>query len=224
MEYNDFLHQTVQVFGTPFNLSIKKYREDITNTEVYRIRVIELDLSLMFKIDLSFTLELKNIIEDVCNHVILKIEEKIMGCFSSDYCTKELIVEKYFESFLYCHEGNLKTLDKTSLINNPNIILGRRRGHTQALVDFLSDPLYEDLIKETALVFPSRDLLRDFTARLPRDIFIKNIHRCYTNVDHLRGKKYSFFIFNNFSSIINEIPFYLRENPINKTHFTILGV
>ena len=101
MEYNDFLHQTVQVFGTPFNLSIKKYIEDITNIEVYIIRVIELDLSLMFKIDLSFTLELNNIIEEICNHVILKIEKKIMGCFSSDYCTKEVIVDKYFESFLY---------------------------------------------------------------------------------------------------------------------------
>lgn len=216
---------TIDISGITYNVIVNEYLDDRRILKCYRLEVTELSVFYNFSVDPFLHSKEEDFYPYLNYHLSYfkcQIELTLFNPSNYTYCTKELILEKYFESYIYSVKNRYQAINPDLILKNPNLILGRRKGHTQALVDFVTDTRNQEIIRDSFIVFPSLSLVEEFRSRLDEITRRRVSHNIITYAHHTRGRSSSFFIFNNYSLISDEIPQYMNQNPYVK-HFIVLG-
>lgn len=224
----DLRNISIEVYGRYYQVIVHEWKEYHRDLITYKLEVRELNIFYMFSIDslhflhLRESKELDSFITSHLSRFKVDIEQKVFNPNKYLHCTKELILEKYFESYLNSRETLYAPVDQTSILKNPNLILGRRKGHTQALVDFVTDVKNEEIVKDSFIVFPTYIQQNDFLLRLNEDVRQRVFSSLISESYQMRGQRKSFIIFNSYMGLSNRIPEFLY-NCSFKSHYIILG-
>jgi len=218
---------TISLYNIPFNIVTEKYQDHMYDRICVILKVRDTDIRFRFFISPE-VLNDQNIssLHTQLHYYFCKFKEEVRKILFNpseyNYCTPELILEKYFESYIYSknirYPRNLQ-----EILKNPNIICGRRKGHKTSLVALLENDLYLDIFKKTCIVFSTfgeRDLFLD---RLSPRAYLNYRNNCIAHTNEARGRYFSFFIFNNLSNIHPQIISYFQNYSTNNFHYIILG-
>lgn len=217
---------SINIYGKNYSIFISEYEDLLRDRKQYMFKITELNLVYYFSLDLF---SLSNFDDNVfyyhleyhLNCFKKEIEHNVFNPNKYNYCTKELILEKYFESYIYRIKNNYNYYNEKYILNNPNLILGRQKGHTQALVDFVKDPQNRDIVEDSFIAFPNYSCKSEFFSRLDLETIQRIRFNTVTSSTYTIGIRKSFIIFNSYEIIKNDIINYL-QHPFIK-HFIILG-
>lgn len=210
-----------------FEIILEKFYEHIYNKICVILKVKNTDIRFRFYIS-NEVLILNNSLrlQEELDYFWLKFKEELTKFLFNPqgytHCTPELILEKYFESYLYQKNKRYPfTLEEA--LKNPNIICGRGKGHKSSLITLLENDLYKDIFKETCIVFNTHSEKDYFLDRLSSNTYLKYRYNIVSHHDNTRGRVFSFYIFNRVTHIRENMINYMSINPIRNRHFIILG-
>lgn len=83
---------------------------------------------------------------------------------------KQDILSSYFDTNFSKNKFNKGSINFDELINECTLNRGRRKGHTTALLDFILDPKYEEIVTKTTFILNQLEI-NNFTQKLD--------HRCF---------------------------------------------
>ena len=198
------------------DISINTEFESYTNLLKFRLRF--LDKCMYFSVNKGSIDYLY--LQPLIQNYIDKFKQSVFDM--SHKPTKELILEYYFNSYIYSKQTDHRST-VSYVYNNPNICLGRRQGHTKALIDFIKEPSYYDIVKNTCFVFHSNHEKREVI----QELTFKELNPIINNfilAEHYRFRgrtDFSFIIFNSKELSVRFIHNY--PDILHNKHFIILG-
>lgn len=234
MDKNSILSIIKELFAnefsqTPFHYmrsQVSLYEDPVTSYLNVRLLLTESRLAYNFNISFEYLYarDTEMLIHMFKSHIfnfIQQINYKIRSDNYNSNCTKELILEKYFDSYAYSKTASKDISYFEYVLNNPNIILRRGAGHTRSLVDFITEPTYTGITKDTVVVFNNSIKKNEFLSYGLRHFPTINLNN---SIDGLRGFGSKFFIFNSFQDcfrLIDQLA--LSGFMHHSSHFIILG-
>lgn len=234
MDNNTLLEVTKELFvkeisETSFHYmkcQVNLYNDMQRDTRNIRLILVEIQLAYDFQISENFIYlkdyeMIRYIIKSHIFNFIKELNCKIKSPENTGVCTKELILEKYFDSYVYSKTSLEYVSYFEYVINNPNIILRRGAGHTRALVNFVNEPSYKSIVDDTLIVFNNLIKYREFNSY---PINHRKVLNLGNSIDVLRGRSEKFIIFNSFQDcfrLIDQLA--LSGFYTHNTHFIILG-
>ncbi len=218
-----------ELFETHFNYmncEVTSYINNSTNSINIRLSLVEIQLAYNFDIREEYIYindfnMLSHMIKSHIFNFIQQISIKIRSRNYNSPCTKELILEKYFDSYAYSKTNLIGNNHFEYIINNPNIILRKGAGHTISLAAFMNEPTYKYIIDETLVLFNNN---RKFSEILSYGVNHRKVINLHNSFDALRGIAKKFFIFNSFQDCFKLLDKrILSELHYSDSHFIILG-
>lgn len=205
---------------------VSLYEDPTINSFHVRLLLTESRLAYNFNISCEFlyAIDTDMLIHMAKSHIfnfIQQINYKIRSDNYHSNCTKELILEKYFDSYVYSKTASKDISYFEYVLNNPNIILRRGAGHTRALIDFIAEPTYSSITVDTVVVFNNTVKYNEFFSYGLRYFHAINLNN---SINGLRGLGSKFFIFNSFQDcfrLIDQLA--LSGFMHHSSHFIILG-
>lgn len=211
----------INIYGKNYPVIVTEWFDQYRNVKCYRLEVKEFNVFYDFSLDNYLHESIYNLFIYHIDRFKYQIECEIFNTEKYSLCTEELILNKYFESYDYALKNKYNRYSDNYITKNPNLILGRQKGHTQALVNFVSNYKNKDIVEDSFIAFPNYNFQSEFFSKLDIETIQRIRFNTITSSTYTIGICKSFIIFNSYFSIRDQINQYLQHPHIQ--HFIILG-
>lgn len=227
MSDNFYFPNSITIYEILFELILEKYDDFRTDSTFFTFKVKDTDIRFCFNISNEYVNSIdKTMFNELLKSYYMEFKSQLKNLLFNqkhyEYCTPELIIEKYFESYIYRKNNGIPSTFN-GLLKNPNIICGRRKGHKSSLISLLNNNVYENIFKDTCIVFSTYGEKVTFLSKLNEETYIKYRNNVVSHINETRGRRFSFYIFNNLSNMRSNVLDYLYTPSSRNSHFIVLG-